>query len=62
MKFFVKIDNARFVSYEGMSEEAISTMLINQNLAYEFVSEADYEQAILAYQEAQQAQKTLYNN
>lgn len=46
MKFFVKIDATRFVSYEGMSEEAIAAMLADQNLAYEFVSQSDYEQAI----------------
>jgi len=51
MKFFVKIDNARFVSYEGMSEDAISAMLINQNLTYEFVSESIYEEAITAQTE-----------
>lgn len=45
MKFFVKIDNARFVSYDGMTQEAITAMLTDQNLACEFVSESDYEQA-----------------
>jgi len=45
MKFFVKIDNARYVSYEGMTQEAITAMLAEQNLACEFVSESDYEQA-----------------
>jgi len=45
MKFFVKIDNARYVSYEGMTQEAITAVLAEQNLACEFVSESDYEQA-----------------
>ena len=51
MKYFVKIDNARFVSFEGMSEDAISAMLSNQNLTYEFVSESIYEEAITAQAE-----------
>jgi hypothetical protein len=46
MKYFVKIENERFVFYEGMSQEAISTMLTKQNLIYEFVSELTYQEAI----------------
>lgn len=46
MNYFVKIDGARFVSYEGMTQEAITAMLADQNLTYEFVSESDYKQAI----------------
>ena len=46
MKLFVKIDNARFVSFEGMSEETITAMLTDQNLTYEFVSESIYEEAV----------------
>jgi hypothetical protein len=46
MKYFVKVDGTRFVSFEGMSEEAITAMLTNQNLTYEFVSESIYEEAI----------------
>ena len=46
MNFFVKIDNARYVSFEGMTQEAIVAMFNQQNLAYEFVSESDYKQAI----------------
>lgn len=46
MKFFVKIDATRFVSYEGMTQEAITAMIAEQNLACEFVNKADYEQAI----------------
>ena len=45
MNYFVKIDGARFVSYEGMSEETISTMLADQNLTHEFVSESIYQEA-----------------
>jgi hypothetical protein len=51
MKFFVKIDNARYVSYEGMSEETISTMLAEQNLVYEFVSESIYQEALELFAE-----------
>jgi len=54
MKYFVKIDGARFVSYEGMTQEAITAMLADQNLAHEFVSEASYQEA-LEYQAAQVA-------
>ena len=46
MNYFVKIDGARFVSYGGMTQEAIIAMLANQNLAYEFVSEASYQEAL----------------
>lgn len=46
MIYFVKIDGARFVSYDGMTQETIIAMLTEQNLAYEFVNEADYEQAV----------------
>jgi len=46
MKFFVKIDGARFVFYEGMSKEAIDAMLTDQNLVYEFVSELTYQEAL----------------
>lgn len=46
MKYFAKIDGARFVSFEGMTQEAIIAMLAKQNLVYEFVSKSDYEQAI----------------
>ena len=46
MNYFVKIDGARFVSYEGMTQEAIIALLAEQNLACEFVSKSDYEQAI----------------
>jgi hypothetical protein len=45
MKFFVKIDGTRFVSYEGMTQETIMAMLEEQNLAYEFVSESEYQEA-----------------
>ena len=55
MKYFVKINGSRFVSYEGMTQETIMAMLAEQNLAYEFVSEADYEQVIAAYQAAQES-------
>lgn len=46
MIYFVKIDGARFVSYDGMTQETIVAMLTEQNLTYEFVDKADYEQAI----------------
>jgi hypothetical protein len=46
MKYFVKIDGARFVSYEGMTQEAIDAMLTDQNLAYEFVNELAYQEAL----------------
>ena len=46
MNYFVKINNAQFVSYEGMTQEAIIAMLTDQNLAYEFVSEASYKEAL----------------
>jgi len=46
MNYFVKIDGARFVSYEGMTQEAIIDMLTEQNLVYEFVSEASYQEAL----------------
>jgi len=46
MIYFVKIDGARFVSYDGMTQETIVAMLTEQNLTYEFVSKSDYEQAI----------------
>jgi len=54
MNYFVKIDNARFVSYEGMTQEAIIAMLSQQNFAYEFVDELAYQEA-LEYQAAQVA-------
>ena len=56
MKYFVKIDGARFVSYEGMAQETIIAMLTDQNLTHEFVSESIYQEA-LEYQAAQ-AQST----
>ena len=46
MIYFVKIDGARFVSYDGMTQETIIAMLTEQNLTYEFVSKSDYEQAV----------------
>ena len=46
MKYFAKIDGARFVSFEGITQEAIIAMLTEQNLAYEFVSEASYQEAL----------------
>lgn len=46
MKYFVKIDGARFVSYEGMTQEAIIAMLTEQNLIHEFVSELVYQEAL----------------
>lgn len=55
MNYFVKIDGARFVSYEGMTQEAIIAMLTDQNLAYEFVSESIYQQALALLEAAIQA-------
>ena len=46
MKYFVKIDGARFVFYEGMSEETIIAMLTEQNLIHEFVSELVYQETL----------------
>jgi hypothetical protein len=46
MNYFVKIDGARFVSYEGMTQETIIAMLTEQNLAYEFVDELAYQEAL----------------
>lgn len=46
MNYFVKIDNARYVSFEGMTEEAIIAMLTEQNFAYEFVDEQAYQEAL----------------
>ena len=42
MKVFAKIDGARFVSYEGMSQETIITMLTEQGLVPEFIDETTY--------------------
>ena len=46
MNYFVKINNAQFVSYEGMTQEAIIAMLTEQNLAHEFVDELAYKEAL----------------
>jgi hypothetical protein len=46
MNYFVKIDGAKFVSYEGMTQEAIIAMLNQQNFAYEFIDELAYQEAL----------------
>jgi hypothetical protein len=53
MNFFVKIDNARYVSFEGMSQEAIIAMFNQQNLAYEFVDELAYQEALESFAQAE---------
>jgi hypothetical protein len=42
---FVQIGNT-FSSYQGMSEQAITTMLTAQNLAFTFITEEVYNQKI----------------
>jgi len=46
MNYFAKIDGARFVSFEGMTQEEIIAMLTEQNLAHEFVDEQTYQEAL----------------
>ena len=46
MNYFVKINNAQFVSYEGMTQEAIIAMLNQQNCTYEFIEKLAYQEAL----------------
>ena len=47
MKYFAKI-NGGLVSYEGMTEETILTMLTEQGLVPEFIDEATYLSEVAA--------------
>jgi hypothetical protein len=54
MKSFARIDS-RLISYEGMSEETIITMLTEQGLVPEFIDEATYLSEVAALQAALEA-------
>ena len=50
MKFFARL-NGGLVSYEGMSQETIITMLAERGLVPEFIDEATYLAEIAALEE-----------
>jgi hypothetical protein len=51
MKSFIRL-NGKLVSYEGMSEETIATMLAEQGLTLEFIDEETYSSELKILQDA----------
>jgi len=54
MKSFARIDG-KLVSYEGMSQETIATMLAEQGLTPEFIDEETYNAELKIKQAALEA-------
>lgn len=50
MRYFVQRSDGRYLVFEGMNQETITTMLAEQGFGAEFITEAAFQAVVAALQ------------